>query len=46
MDAKILPQLKHLAVPLDSVNLDRSNPRAHPPENLETIQLSLSQRGR
>lgn len=41
----IAEQLKPLAVPLDTLNLDPSNARIHPQKNMDAIRASLAQFG-
>ncbi len=42
MVCKIAQDIKHLAVPIDSLKLDPVNARAHPTRNLEAIKESLT----
>lgn len=41
----IHPQLRDLAVPIDSLGLDPENARGHGPENIEGIKASLERFG-
>jgi hypothetical protein len=44
-DGKITGGMLRLAVPIDSLIVDRESPRVHPERNLEAIKLSLSTYG-
>lgn len=44
-ESKIVPQLQHLAVPIESLNPDPANPRRHPERNLAAIKASLARFG-
>jgi hypothetical protein len=43
--SKILPQLQHLAVPIENLTPDPANPRRHPARNLAAIMGSLKRFG-